>query len=870
MPTLIEFLNHVLPTEGVRCWVAIKPGSKTTQGFCDNNEDLAYLLAQIDAKKWNAYFAAQTYSTKDNRKGENVKLFQSFRLDLDAGKGKPYRDYETAKQAVTNFAVRLGLPQPTLVCSGNGAHVYWTLEEPLEPKHWEPVAKRLKELTKQHGLDADPAITDDLSRLLRPINTLNYKNPEHPKEVYIDGELQPHIPNAIFMGKVNPVGIPAISNPSLATSILGGLEQAWPSEPAYARLVAERCGQVKSFRDCRGNVSERLWYANLSILANCADGEGLAQEWSSGHPKYTPSETEKKLEQARTNSGPTTCAYFKGLNAKGCEGCPLNITSPIQLGRGDTLTITPKIEEPTKKLWLPTGFKWGPNYQIMYLMRDPDSEEGNTKFIAVEVCKNPFQVDAWRVDETHGTAGDQSVRITKRTAHTKWDSFTMDIRTLMGPNWRSELGAKGVRCHPGMEKYFQVLVSRMIGEMEDRGVPQMSYASNGWREDRKKFIVGRKLFDKSGVHEASGNREFEIKADKLVAKGDFNRWRTNANKMFAPGFEAQGFGLLCSFAAPLMELMFPDTEGGGILSLISYGSGHGKSTALAAIETVWGAPKCVRITGGSSIKARFREIGLYKDLPVVHDEWGEIDAEINRGIINTFTGGEDIKRLTRRGESVNEPLTWKTVYVGATNRSVCDILRGAGFNPQANRIFEVPLPALKEIKSTLDSTVEREFEANYGMAGPAFISHLLKHYDMDELQIKANNLLKNLAEELKVDNDFRYALRLVVAATLAGLILSTEVKVGDEVIEPMLSLNVANITRVALDVIRDSMKGKEELTTYEEHIAEFIRDNVKDIVVVGGPFNPNVPTQLFNSPRVSIKGRYEKSNERIYIPTSLL
>ena len=263
----------------------------------------------------------------------------------------------------------------------------------------------------------------------------------------------------------------------------------------------------------------------------------------------------------------------------------------------------------------------------------------------------------------------------------------------------------------------------------------------------------------------------------------------------------------------------------------------------------WVAPRLSVIlpTGSTSNGLGNGVVGLQACLPVSKRWSNEFVSHFNVG----FTVLPNVEGTTSSGGVVKKTLP--SYFVGTSGIWL------------ATKNFNVMLEALHVRSSSIDGSGYVKY-SDETIVSPGFRFSI----DMNELQIKANNLLKKLAEDLNVDNDHRYALRLVVAATLAGLILSTEVKTPTVVIEPMLSLNVANITRYALDVIRDSMRGKDDKTTYEQHISEFIRDNMKDIVVVNGPYNPNVPTQLFNSPRVSLKGRYEKSNERIFIPTSLL
>jgi hypothetical protein len=70
------------------------------------------------------------------------------------------------------------------------------------------------------------------------------------------------------------------------------------------------------------------------VLAFADDGERFAHEWSQGDARYSATETNRKLSQARKLTGATTCSRFEQLNPAGCQGCPFKgeIKSPISLG----------------------------------------------------------------------------------------------------------------------------------------------------------------------------------------------------------------------------------------------------------------------------------------------------------------------------------------------------------------------------------------------------------------------------------------------------------------------------------------------------------------------------------------------------------
>ena len=156
------------------------------------------------------------------------------------------------------------------------------------------------------------------------------------------------------------------------------------------------------------------------------------------------------------------------------------------------------------------------------------------------------------------------------------------------------------------------------------------YSSFGWKHDMTAFLVGRYLYKKDGVYEASGTEELETMSDNLrpSPKGSFTEWRRLASHCFAPECEPQGLAILGSMGSPLVKAIFPANEGGCVMSLVSHGSGQGKSTALTAAESVWGQPLCLSITKTSSQVAKFKFAALTGDLPMFIDEYGDNDIKI--------------------------------------------------------------------------------------------------------------------------------------------------------------------------------------------------------------------------------------------------
>ncbi len=99
-----------------------------------------------------------------------------------------------------------------------------------------------------------------------------------------------------------------------------------------------QCGFLSWCRDLPGNVNEPQWYAAASIVGRFENGRAQFHGISKGHPGYSATATDEKLEQALTVSGPRTCEAIDKLWS-GCKSCKhyQKLVSPVVILEADVI-----------------------------------------------------------------------------------------------------------------------------------------------------------------------------------------------------------------------------------------------------------------------------------------------------------------------------------------------------------------------------------------------------------------------------------------------------------------------------------------------------------------------------------------------------
>lgn len=290
------------------------------------------IVAQIPEKeKWNLYYTSHPcQTTKRIWNGpQEVLPFDIDGLDIERLEEYIFLVLETLK---------LNRHETGIVFSGNGLQFIIGLSQPIQEEsffeknreHYKALCAQINRALENRQLlgKADPSVFSP-ARLLRLPGTENRKAGKVSRFArLIESRIEP-----ITFDLQDRSGLPKIQASEALP--VGNLKHL----PVDSQAVKE-CAFLKWMKASPADISEPQWFAGLSILGRLQNGPGEAHDYSKGHSGYNFSETETKLAQALSSSGPRTCKNINSLWGK-CHTCPHfeKVNSPISI-RGENFIAT--------------------------------------------------------------------------------------------------------------------------------------------------------------------------------------------------------------------------------------------------------------------------------------------------------------------------------------------------------------------------------------------------------------------------------------------------------------------------------------------------------------------------------------------------
>jgi len=587
-----EYLSLVLPQQGTRVLVEFTDAGPRNHTYVEGTTyaEIAADAVAMDAAGQTVYvalggFESETVARSKGRTADNARWFKSLWFDIDIGpeEKKDYRTRREAADALAEFVNANGLPEPTLVDSGWGFHVYWPLDAEISKAEWQPRADALKALASKHGLNIDATCTADAARILRPVGTHNYKFglSKSVRMLQTSGTCAldampitgPHVATVM-------AAAPIVVTPAIAAGFgLTTIDAAKPSDFS-ARKIVEGCQQFLWAYRNQPDVKEPLWRAMIGTLYRTNKPTAI-HSFSKNHPGYTYEETEKKA-QAWTGGG-VTCATVESLRPGGCAGCPKYgaIKSPSYFGVMQLPPPPPpKIDEATgmPESWALIGGKLclrsddGP--QLLY--------NGTIEFGQPFKEKDPLSKN--------------DVQFLPLLAHSANDHHNMLLHMGMHASpqeLKKAFSTVGILPETRMEKEFYNGMRAWIQEVTDKStsikpVRQMGWQSHEAADTDAGFVLGNTLYTPGQQRKVRVDVAAEKHSTHMKPQGDYDEWKRAINMYSRPEYSGYALMSWLMFGAPLARLL---GIGMPVAHFNSQGSGHGKTGTQDLLLSGAGNPR---------------------------------------------------------------------------------------------------------------------------------------------------------------------------------------------------------------------------------------------------------------------------------------
>ena len=712
------------------------------------------------------------------RKLYNVGACTALYLDIDV-KEKAYPTQRDALSALKGFLVKYDLSMPSfMVSSGTGGiHVYWLADELFSPVEHNSFSQSLVNMAHEYGLKIDPECTKDLCRLLRLPDTWNFKtNPANPVKLLHSGSKisLAKLRQQFKVSNVVPI-VRGLSPTPAADDNDDLLRQKKQYAPADMALAATLCEFLHNTLLTGGRThSEAIWKQTVTLASYCEDGRNVAHKLSSGHPAYTPEETDLKFDQVeidRRNNprlGPSHCSALKQIGVTECATCayfelgttPLNVPN---------FTSAPKfIPSHNPNSDLPEGYYRDEHSTVWTDCTDITSGE-----------VKPVQVFPYTMVYNSAFAESGAQEYSFVFTSVEGDGHTKIVKLPMAASSNKDALATAM-ARNGMPmlitdpiRKFFVAFQALLRNHDDTLV---TTSPIGWHM----LPDGTMGFAFNGNHysKSKDGKTKIVKAQRLDSEmarsysvvGDGKPWIDLSNAIIAQGRQDINLIIACGFAAPLMTLT---GHAGVAVGAWSGSSGIGKSTALALCQGIWGST--VRMQGlDDTVNQVMDTMATLKNMPLCWDDIkGNAQTERMAQLIFMVTRGREKGRLMRNAKQAQQRdfealLTWT-----ANNPMLDEIARATrGTSAGHYRVMEFQCDETFVTQLNVGKMTELTglLRKNYGHIGQKYAEYIGVNYTA--VNTFVNKMREKIEDDLQTNQSERFwvsaAAALIVGARLAN------------------------------------------------------------------------------------------------------
>lgn len=815
-----DFYNTILAVEGKPCLArlvtgVIKPYFK--HDVFDSIDDFCDALDKLDYTRSNFYHCVSTLKSHsyENDKGvkrvrtqENTQFTRCFILDVDI-RDKPghYTTKEAGLAGIQAVVEGLGLPQPIIVDSGFGYHVYWPMAGGVPSAEWRKTAELFKRAIAVIAPEivADGSRVADSAGVLRIPGSFNHKNktltPVTIVQWYSDW---------VDYGRIKDLVNRVAGAPT--TNIKATINAAvHDTGPADFMRVAKNCNWTKQYLKNQATEGEPAWYAMLGLVpymiysksdGTDISGPKLAHLISKNHVNYDEQATYLKYMQAKNGqTGPTTCSKLQSIDSSRCEGCPFAATvkSPVQTAKLDREATKPVIVDTV--IVDEKGEK--ENVTVTIPLPPKPYFRGENGGVYVRTKVQDEKTGQW--DERIEKVYDYDIYPTKRFRNESIENEQMEIHV-----WLPQDGLRVFKLQSGLLADSKAL-SKYLSEkgvvpefnkgagltrylityartLQLQKAAEVEFSRFGWREIHgvePKFVVSDGYIDKKGeLHPSAYANYLGSKAASAVtATGSLEAWKEGFNMYTGiPESNAYILAALAGFAAPLMSL----TDYKGVLYNMVGDSGGGKSTSLAVMASVFGAPIYNHLLHDDTAISAFNHIGYLNNVAVSFDEMTKMNPDALSTFALSFTSGRGKMRAGRDGHNVVNETQWDTIVAASSNVSLYTKLADhrKGYSAEAMRVFQLNVDKANIQYSYRVNKCMQLLKENHGIAGREYIKYIIPRITQVKRLIEMAT--QKIAQKAKLRNEERFWCAFFATVLIGGKISRDVLKLHNYPVEEIV------------------------------------------------------------------------------------
>jgi hypothetical protein len=894
---MMDFLSKILPRSTSSYFVVgLKPvwdksdRRPVIQVEVDKPEDVAEGCRTLSQAGFNAYFGAACYGGAGNRKKVNTKALRSLWLDIDCERPTAeYPDLESALIDLYGFLMDAGLPDPVLVCSGQGLHVYWIFDRDVDLETWRDMAGLLAGAVQKRGLRVDSQRTEECTTALRPPGTFNYGRDGVARPVFILEDAGPVDPDGLRRGlqryaggskspKKNPstAGI-GIDFPGSNFSHL--LEGPRDCDPA---VLYETCAQIRHAGTPAASRSS--WLYMLGVMHFCKDGREAAHVVSRPDAwRYNAAVLDQQFDSVG-KEGPVLCETFKEANPGPCLGCKWSglVSTPIHAAKRAMreaeeakLVLSP----PNSDGLIPYSgdkFKVIPGMGLYYMSRsDPTKKKptpvliNENEFYVSEIQSDTEQIKEKRYFKIKVRYRDKPVREVYFSAREDASPQNFNI-------WMMDHGLLPV--DPRHNKLMSDFMGIYLAALQNKMNLKERRNHFGWtkyipldgREKKDGLVVGETMYTAEGPKSVTLSEKCKQLADReYQSAGDLEAWKLVPDMYGVLDQKEAQLYMCASFAAPFIKTGI-GTATNLIMNIWDARGGRGKTTLLRAVNSVWGHPSELTCSKSDTLSARFQVLGARRNLPFCMDELTTMqDADLAAMLFDIANGREKRKGAIGGAKLLNTG-SWDTITFLTSNRSIYELMRNQSSRTTAEmmRVVELPCSFRNYSQTELGRYIEDciyIMGGNYGLAGPAFIMDCLKNPDVSSDIARA---AKKWDEEVRSRTEERfwsYGLGVVLAAGRLACRYGY-LNYDMDALESWVKISLLPYLRAGVG---------DGVQTPAAVFGEFVNANIDKLLVVEAAFRPpGTPPPVMGMgmdgyvkrlPRDNLKMRYELDRKILYI-----